>query len=194
MALYIGNDHVLYLLGLRAEADWTWEAGATVSASVLDEPGGSTITGGGPVSLSYQGLALDTVGGTTADPTVVKATSKMDLQVTVGSTNDLQLSAGRFLFILHDIGTIWRVRRDVTISAGTDGWVHLEPFQWSAARPTKVKATTGELVEILDGVYKGTLDAAFSAEAGVTYYVQFSVSAPGGLDAVFYEEAVAAYR
>lgn len=194
MSLYLGNDHVLYLLGLRAEADWTWEVGATVSASVLDEPGGSTITGGGPVSMAYQGLSTDTIGGTTADPTVVKSTSKMDLEVSVGATTGLSLSAGRFLYVMHDIATIWRVRRDVTITAGTDGWIHLEPFQWPGAKPTKVKATTGELVEILDGVYKGTLDAAFSAEAGVTYYVEFTVTAPGGLDAKWYEEAVAAYR
>jgi hypothetical protein len=192
--LYIENDHALYLVNLRSGDDYSFINGATVNANVLADPtDASPITGGGPVTLSYVDPSPDTVGGTTASPTVVASTSKMDLTVTVGSTTGLDLSAGRLLQVMHDT-TIWKVRRDVAAAADASATIHLEPFYWTAAKPSKVKATAGEIVEIVDGTYKGTLDKAVSLEAGVTYYVKTEATAPGSVDGTWVEELEAVYR
>jgi len=192
--LYLDNDHTLYLVGLRSAEDYSFITTATVTANVLAAEGdASPITGGGPVTLSAINLGSDAIGGTATTPTVVKSYSKFDLEVTVGAGSALELSAGRLIAAFHN-ETIWKVRKDASILAGADGWIHLEPFRYSGSRPTKAKMTTGEEIEIVDGSYSGTLDKAVALADGTTYFVEYTVLNAGTQDGSWVEEAVAGYR
>ena len=191
--LLIGNDHLLYLTGLRDARDYSFVLTATVSASVLDAKGGSMISGGGPVSLALVSIGTDDIGGTAASPTTVKSVDGFDAVVTVGPTTALDLSAGRLLRVLHD-PQVWKLRRDASGAADSDVTLHLEPFIWEGrTRPRKLKLVEGEVIEIEDGTYVGTLDAAFSVEDGETYWIDY-VADEGGRDGAFGEEVDAEYR
>jgi len=191
--LLIGNDHLLYLIGVRDARDFSFVTTATVSGSVLDGKGGSVITGGGPVTLNLVTLGSDDIGGTAAAPTTIKSVDGFDVVVTVGPTTALELSAGRLLSALHD-ENVWQLRRDAAGAADSDVTLHLEPFFWtSQSRPRKLKLVEGEILEIEDGTYVGTLDAAFSVEDGTTYWIDY-VASEGGRDGAWGEEVDAEYR
>lgn len=194
--LYLNNDHSLYVTNLRDGDTYAFLNAASVTAKVLAAKGDAAAITGGDVSLTYVDPSDtgDSIGGVAAtDPTTIQSTSKMDLEVTVGANDDLDLTAGRFIAPLHS-DTIWRVRKNVVILAGATGWIHLEPFRWPASEPTKVKMTVGEELEIIDGSYKGTLDKAVALVDGTTYYIEYTVVNGGTQDGSWVEEAMAGYR
>jgi hypothetical protein len=193
--LLIGNDHVLYFVGLRRDDDFSFLTGKTVSASVVtDEEGLTVVTNGGPVSLSDINIGADDIGGTAASPTVVKSVDGRNVVVTVGGTNALALTAGRLIRVIHD-PQVWRVRLAAAGAAESDVTIHLEPFIYDGNTvPRKVKMTVGEIMEIEDGSYSGSLDKAFEVEAGTSYWVKYTVDAGSGLDGEWVEEVTAAYR
>ncbi len=191
--LLIENDHLLYLTGLRDAKDYSFVTTATVAASVLDAEDGSAITGGGPVTLSLIVIGVDSVGGEPGGGTTIKSVDGFDAVVTVGTTNGLDLSAGRLLRVLHD-SNVWKLRLDASGAVGDDVTLHLEPFYWtSRERPRKLKLVEGEILEIEDGSYVGTLDAAFVAEDGEPYFVKYS-AIEGGREGSWVEEVEAEYR
>jgi len=191
--LLLNNDHLLYLTGVRDATDFSLVTTATVSASVKDEPDGSTISGGGPVTLNLIDIGSDTVGGEPGGKTIVTEVDGFDIIVTVGTTNSLALSAGRLLRVLHD-SQVWQLRLDASGNAGDSVTLHVEPLIWDGnSEPRKVKATIGEVLEIEQASYVGTLDAAFVATEGETYFVDFTAS-EGGRDGHWTEEVEAEYR
>jgi hypothetical protein len=199
---YLENDHSIELLGLRKSTDRSFVNDGTVTCTIYESD--KTTEVGGlvfPLAMGYVNPGSNTVGGEPANPTVVKSCSKWNMEVTVGATNNLDLPAGSFIQVLHS-EIIWRVIRAATGNAATDAVLHLEPYEWPVgddeeveeAKPTAVSETVGEIVELVDGIYRATLDKALSITDRKFYYAKVTVTEPGGLDGSFLLKAKAAYR
>lgn len=202
-SIFVGdNDHSIQLLALMNEATQLYDNGATVTCEgVLSSLGGTSIGGlSFPVAMGYVNPSPDTVGGEAGGETVVESVSGFDITVTVGTTNALSLTAGRFLRVLHS-GIFWVLNEDASGIAGATVVLHLEPVSWpigsgqteATARPTEAEGTVGEIVEILDGVYSATLDKALLTVKGTKYWAQVK-AVSGLLDGEWLLPVKGAYR
>lgn len=196
--ILISNDNVLRLLGLRSSEDLSFIEDATVTARLLDAIGGTEISGQSwPLSMPVVDLSARSVGGDSTTPTVITASKGLDVTVTVGATNGLDLAAGNFVWVLHKESYIWRVRLSKTASADATGVVlHLDPFDWPEGEDEpKSVGGKGEVLELVQGVYKGNLDDALLLTTGTKYFAEISVNAPTqGLQSKFYRRLKAVDR
>jgi hypothetical protein len=180
--LYIDNDHNLRLAGLRNEATWAFINDATVTCTLYNglDATRTEITGQSwPLTMAYVDPTTDTVGGDATTPTTITSVSGFDFTVTVGANTALDLSAGQLVEVLHDEGNKWKVVRDVAGNAAATGVVvHVEPFIWTTeGEPWAVTATTGELLLLTDGTYKGVLDETLVITKGQKVYAEILVDA-----------------
>jgi hypothetical protein len=199
--IYYGdNDHSLQLIGLMNEATQAYENGATVQGRILDGPAGTEIAGlTFPLTMTYVDPTTDTVGGEAGGETIIKSVSGSDLIVTVGTTNNLTLAAGRFIRALHS-DVVWRVVLAATGTATQDATIHVDPVIWpqnsseNASKPGNMEnLIVGEVIEIVDGTYSGTLDKALQIVKGTTYYAEVTAVA-GALDGQWLQKLKGAYR
>jgi hypothetical protein len=195
-AILIDNDHNLQLIGLQNDTSLAYLVAATVQGTLLaDSPAGSEVSGETwPISMTYVDPSGDSVGGDAASPTVVKSVSGFDMTVTVGATNALALSVGRYLRVLHS-EYFWRVARAASGAADSDVQIHLEPVAWppDVDEPTGVVAVLGEVLEIADGTYSAVMDKAVQLTEGELYFAKIE-AAESGLDGTWYVELEAGYR
>ncbi len=181
--IFPGNDHLIRIVGLRDDTDLTYLNASTVAANLLDDFGGTLISGGGPITLSN--VAAGNVGGTGVD-TVVAATVKARaalLTVTVGATNALALSAGDWVRF-HDFEGVYRVSADAAGIAAATVTILLET-------ELAAKLLAGTPIFAVGGVYRGTLQDTASIVAGTKYVLEITSTAP---DAKTHIEVTAANR
>lgn len=194
--LFIDNDHSLQLIGLKNSSTHAYFVAATVELTLLaGSETGSEVAGlSWPMALTYVDPSADDIGGETANPTTVKSVRGWDMTVTVGATNALSISAGRFIRVLHS-EHFWRVVRAAAGAADADVVLHLEPITWpeDEDEPTAALGTTGEIVEVVDGSYSGVMDKAVTLADGEDYIAKI-IADESGLDGAWYLPLSAQYR
>ena len=172
-SLEIGSDNMLRVLALRNSETLAFINDATVTATLLDAIGGTEQTvQTWPLTLNYRDVSASDVGGEAALRTLVKSVDgNFDLTLTVGSTNNLTLAAGDFVWFYHWEYLIWQVRGAITANAGADVTLHVIPFLAATDKlPTKVSPKfVGEPIELVDGTYQGLLQDTLVLVDGTKY-------------------------
>lgn len=168
--IFLGNDHLVQLLGLQDETTLLYINDAAVEANLLDGIGGTLISGGGPVSMAN--IAAGDVGGTGSD-TVVKTKGRAGdrhVTVTVGASVALALEPADWIrFHGHD--------QPYQISAAAAGAAEMDVILL-LEEALRADVRAGEPIFAVEGIYQGTLEDTVSIVSGTEYALE--ITATGG--------------
>jgi hypothetical protein len=177
--IYISNDHELVLMGLRRSDTKEFLAATSVEGRLLASEGGAEISGQSwPLTMDYVDPTPDTVGGDSSGYTIVSDVEKFDITVTVGANVSLALAAGRLVRVLHQT-EVYRMLLPASGAPGETISLHVEPAFWERRKPSSVKARDGEPIEMVDGVYSGTLEDTLAIADGETYFAEVKADDSG---------------
>lgn len=168
--IFLGNDHLVQLLGLQDETTLLYIDDATVEANLLTGIGGTLVTGGGPVAMAN--IAPGVVGGTGSD-TIVKNKGRAGdrhVTVTVGATVALALEPADWVkFHGHD--QPYQISAAAAGAVGTDVILLLE-------EALRADVRAGEPIFAVAGIYQGTLEDTVSIVSDTDYALE--ITATGG--------------